>query len=32
MSASAIAFMIGAWAIILAACIITLSSLVKHSK
>jgi uncharacterized membrane protein YczE len=32
MSGGALGFMLGAWAIILGACIVTLASLVKHSK
>lgn len=32
MSSGALVFMIGAWAIILVACVVTLGSLVKHSK
>lgn len=32
MSTGAMIFMIGAWAIIIGAVIITLSSLLKHSK
>lgn len=32
MSSGALVFMIGAWGIILVACVVTLVSLVKHSK
>ncbi|EYE88509.1 hypothetical protein Q428_07475 [Fervidicella metallireducens AeB] len=32
MSGSALAFLIGAWGIILVCCIITLTTLMKHDK